>query len=147
MAADGQKGGEEATTKAKARARAETAVEHWAEPPLTKRARSPRPRPSPKPSLALTHQSQGEENPAALREAVLKTNKEIVKDLRLRGFCKDFREGSCTRDIIGRNPVRCKIGAHVSSEAYKKTREKQKVDVKSAKAKRNRSQSAPPGRE
>ena len=77
----------------------------------------------------------------------LKTNKEIEKEYRLPGFCKDFRAGNCDRPIIGNHPTRCKIGAHVSEDGYKTLREKQKVDVKGAKATRNaRSQSAPPNR-
>jgi hypothetical protein len=77
----------------------------------------------------------------------LRTNKEIVKDLRIPGFCKDYRTGKCDRPIVGQNPTRCKEGCHVSDEVYTQMREKQKADIKKAKGERNsRSQSAPPHR-
>ena len=98
----------------------------------------PKPKPKPRPPSPVPGRSE------SLGSQGGKTNKEIVKELRLPGFCKDFRAGTCTRPIVGNNPTRCKIGAHVSDAEYTKMREKQKADVKNAKEKRNRSQSAPP---
>ena len=102
--------------------------------PAAKPKPKPRP-PSPVPGRSESLGSQGG-----------KTNKEITKELRIPGFCKDFRAGTCTRPIIGNNPTCCKIGAHVSDEQYKQMREKQKIDVKNAKEKRNRSQTPAPHR-
>ena len=68
-----------------------------------------------------------------------KTNKEILKEFRLPGFCKDFQAGQCNRDIIGTRPTQCSKGAHLDSEGYKKLKETIKEKVKAAKEKRNRS--------
>jgi hypothetical protein len=74
-----------------------------------------------------------------------KTNKDIEKEHRLPGFCSDFQEDKCNRDIVSQNPTRCKIGAHMSPEQYKRFKEKNKEAIKAAKATRNsRSQSAAP---
>ena len=73
-----------------------------------------------------------------------KTNKDIEKEHRLPGFCNDFQEGKCNRDIVGKNPTRCQKGAHLNPEQYKKFKEKNKETIKAAKATRNRSKSAPP---
>ena len=103
---------------------------------------APKPKPNPRPPSPVPPRSE-----SLGSQGGIKTNKEIVKEYRLPGFCKDFRAGKCDRPIVGSNPTRCKIGAHVSDDVYKTMREKQKVDVKSAKARRNaRSQSAPPER-
>ena len=68
-----------------------------------------------------------------------KSNKEIEKEFKLPGFCKDFENGQCNRDIIGNRPSRCSQGAHLTSEGYKKLKETIKGQVKAAKEKRNRS--------
>ena len=74
-----------------------------------------------------------------------KTNAEINKDFKLPGFCKEYGAGTCTREIVNKNPKGCSRGAHMSSEAYAKLKEKNKIAIKAAKEKRNRSQSAPRG--
>ena len=68
-----------------------------------------------------------------------KTNKDIEKENRLPGFCQDFQEGKCNRDITGKNPTRCTKGAHLKPDEYKKFKEKNKETIKAAKEKRNRS--------
>ncbi len=73
-----------------------------------------------------------------------KTNAEINKEFRLPGFCKEFQAGTCTREVVHKNPKGCSRGAHLSSDAYAKIKEKSKADIKKAKEKRNRSQSTPP---
>ena len=76
-----------------------------------------------------------------------KTNAELKKDLRLPGFCKDFEAGACKRELVpGMNPKRCARGCHCTSEVYAQLKAKYKTDMKTAKDKRNRSQSAPPAR-
>ena len=103
----------------------------------------PTPKPKPKPR---TH-SPVPPRSDSLGSQGLKSNKEIEKEHRIPGFCKDFRAGNCDRPIIGHKPTRCKLGAHVTEGEYKALRDKQKVDIKSAKATRNaRSESAPPVR-
>ena len=74
-----------------------------------------------------------------------KTNAEIHSEFKLPGFCKEYGAGTCTREIVNKNPKGCSRGAHMSSEAYAKLKEKNKIAIKEAKEKRNRSQSAPPG--
>ena len=103
-----------------------------------KAAAKPKPKPRPHSPVPPRSESLGSQ------AGGLKTNKEIVKELRLPGFCKDFRAGTCTRDIISRGPICCKNGAHVTDEVYQSMKERQKAAVKAAKEKRNRSQSAPP---
>ena len=76
---------------------------------------------------------------------VLNYAAEINKDFKLPGICKEYGAGTCTREIVNKNPKGCSRGAHMSSEAYAKLKEKNKIAIKEAKDKRNRSQSAPPG--
>ena len=73
-----------------------------------------------------------------------KTNKDINNEFKLPGFCKEYGAGTCTREIINKNPKGCSRGAHMSSDAYAKLKEKNKIAIKEAKSQRNRSQSAPP---
>ena len=77
-----------------------------------------------------------------------KSNKEIHSEFKLPGFCKEYKAGTCTREITKSNPKGCSRGAHMSSEAYAKLKEKTKASIKEAKSLRNsRSQSGPPVRE
>ena len=72
-----------------------------------------------------------------------KTNAEIHSEFKLPGFCKEYGAGTCTREIVNKNPKGCSRGAHMSSEAYANLKEKNKIAKKEAKEKRNRSQSVP----
>ena len=103
-----------------------------------KRQPAAKPKAKPRPPSPVPGRSE------SLGSQTGKINKEITKELRIPNFCKDFRAGTCDRPIVSSNPTCCKIGAHVTEEKYKQMREKQKVDVKNAKERRNRSQTPAP---